>query len=450
LVTWSIELAFSSILPHFDTSIQRARDSKGGKLEMIFDIMQKWSVIGLAVALMLSGSLTSTAQAEEVHKWSNKEIEILRSLWLYSLPPVPKNASNAFADDPRAAELGKKFFFDTRFSGNSKVSCGTCHRKDYVFTDNLPVAHGMGFTARRTMPLAGMAYMPWLFWDGRKDSLWSQALGPLESTVEHGISRTFCARIILEFYQSEYEGVFGPVKEMKAFRRMNARPGLDDPEAYKAWVNIPFDQRAEVNRIYANMGKAIAAYVRTIMPGPARFDRYVEAILKNDRSRMEQIFTDKEAGGLRLFIGKAKCTNCHTGPLFTNGDFHNIHVGEKEGRPADRGRADGIIQALSDEFNCLGEFSDAEPRDCAELRFIDTETEKYAGAFKTPTLRNVAERPPYMHAGQLKSIREVLEFYRSADNPELGHGDLTDHELEQLEAFLGTLSGPIVSLGEPM
>jgi cytochrome c peroxidase len=300
------------------------------------------------------------------------------------------------------------------------------------------------------MPLAGMAYMPWLFWDGRKDSLWSQALGPLESTVEHGISRTFCARIILEFYQSEYEGVFGPVKEMKAFRRMNARPGLDDPEAYKAWVNIPFDQRAEVNRIYANMGKAIAAYVRTIMPGPARFDRYVEAILKNDRSRMEQIFTDKEAGGLRLFIGKAKCTNCHTGPLFTNGDFHNIHVGEKEGRPADRGRADGIIQALSDEFNCLGEFSDAEPRDCAELRFIDTETEKYAGAFKTPTLRNVAERPPYMHAGQLKSIREVLEFYRSADNPELGHGDLTDHELEQLEAFLGTLSGPIVSLGEPM
>jgi cytochrome c peroxidase len=450
LVTWSIELAFSSILPHFDTSIQRARDSKGGKLEMIFDIMQKWSVIGLAVALMLSGSLTSTAQAEEVHKWSNKEIEILRSLWLYSLPPVPKNASNAFADDPRAAELGKKFFFDTRFSGNSKVSCGTCHRKDYVFTDNLPVAHGMGFTARRTMPLAGMAYMPWLFWDGRKDSLWSQALGPLESTVEHGISRTFCARIILEFYQSEYEGVFGPVKEMKAFRRMNARPGLDDPEAYKAWVNIPFDQRAEVNRIYANMGKAIAAYVRTIMPGPARFDRYVEASLKNDRSRMEQIFTDKEAGGLRLFIGKAKCTNCHTGPLFTNGDFHNIHVGEKEGRPADRGRADGIIQALSDEFNCLGEFSDAEPRDCAELRFIDTETEKYAGAFKTPTLRNVAERPPYMHAGQLKSIREVLEFYRSADNPELGHGDLTDHELEQLEAFLGTLSGPIVSLGEPM
>ena len=82
---------------------------------------------------------------------------------------------------------------------------------------------------------------------------------------------------------------------------MNARPGLDDPVAYKAWVNIPFDQRAEVNRIYANMGKAIAAYVRTIMPGPARFDRYVEAILKNDRSRMDQIFSDKEAGGLRLF-----------------------------------------------------------------------------------------------------------------------------------------------------
>lgn len=408
------------------------------------------STLCLAVTLMLSGSSITTALAADVHMWSDKEVETLRSLWLYSLPPVPKNPSNEFADDPRAAELGKKFFFDTRFSGNNKVSCGTCHRKEYVFTDNLPVAHGMGFTARRTMPLAGMAYMPWLFWDGRKDSLWSQALGPLESTVEHGISRTFCAKIILENYESEYEAVFGPVMEMKAFRRMNARPGLDDPEAYKAWVIIPFDQRSEVNRIYANMGKAIAAYVRTIMPGPARFDRYIEALLKGDRSRMEQVFTEREAAGLRLFIGKAKCTNCHTGPLFTNGDFHNIHVGEKEGRPADRGRADGIIQVLSDEFNCLGQYSDAEPRDCAELRFIDTKTEKYAGAFKTPTLRNVAERPPYMHAGQLKTIREVLEFYRSADNPELGHGELTDKELEDLEAFLGTLSGPIVSLGEPM
>ncbi len=408
------------------------------------------STLCLAVTLMLSGSSITTALAADAHMWSDKEVETLRSLWLYSLPPVPKNPSNAFADDPRAAELGKKFFFDTRFSGNSKVSCGTCHRKDYVFTDNLPVAHGMGFTARRTMPLAGMAYMPWLFWDGRKDSLWSQALGPLESTVEHGISRTFCAKTILEFYKPEYEAVFGTVMEMKAFRNMNARPGLDDPEAYKAWVIIPFDQRSEVNRIYANMGKAIAAYVRTIMPGPARFDRYVEALLKSDRSRMEQVLTEREAAGLRLFIGKAKCTNCHTGPLFTNGEFHNIHVGEKEGRPADRGRADGIIQVLSDEFNCLGEYSDAEPRDCAELRFIDTKTEKYAGAFKTPTLRNVVDRPPYMHAGQLKSIREVLKFYRSADNPELGHGELTDEELEDLEAFLGTLSGPIVSLGEPM
>ena len=93
----------------------------------------------------------------------------------------------------------------------------------------------------------------------------SQALGPLESAVEHGISRTFCARIILENYESEYEAVFGPVMEMKAFRNMNARPGLDDPEAYKAWVNIPFNQRSEVNRIYANMGKAIAAYVRTML-----------------------------------------------------------------------------------------------------------------------------------------------------------------------------------------
>jgi cytochrome c peroxidase len=74
---------------------------------------------------------------------------------------------------------------------------------------------------------------------------------------------------------------------------------------------------------------------------------------------------------------------------------------------------------------------------------MDTDTYKYIGAFKTPTLRNVADRPPYMHAGQLASLGEVLMFYRKSPNPELGHADLTDEELRQIEAFLYTLSGTI-------
>ena len=385
------------------------------------------------------------AHSGDPHKWSEEEINILKGLSLSALPEKPINPSNDFGDDQGAAKLGRKFFFDERFSGNNKVSCGTCHRPDYTFTDDLPLAHGMGFTARRTMPLAGAAYFNWFFWDGRKDSLWSQALGPIESSVEHGISRTFVIKIILEQYSSEYESVFGTLPEMKGIKKLIARPGADSPEAFKAWINIPLQTRNNINSVYANFGKAIEAYVRTIMPAFARFDDYVDALTAGKTGQLGKLLTEEETDGLRLFIGKAQCTNCHTGPLFTNSDFHSLKVPEKA---LDRGRADGIINVLADEFNCLGSFSDADRRKCGELRFIDTDTEKYVGAFKTPSLRNVAERPPYMHAGQLKTLQDVLRFYRDSENSELGHGDLTDDELEQIEAFLKTLSGPIEALDE--
>jgi cytochrome c peroxidase len=100
---------------------------------------------------------------------------------------------------------------------------------------------------------------------------------------------------------------------------------------------------------------------------------------------------------------------------------------------------------LKDEFNCLGKYSDAKPDECAELRFIDRNKIRNRSAFKTPTLRNVADRPPYMHAGQLRTLSEVLSFYRRSGSDELEHQELTNAELSQVEAFLKTLSGPLSS-----
>lgn len=390
---------------------------------------------------------TAVPHSGDPHHWTDEEIDVLKSLWLGSLPEKPKIHSNKYADDPKAAKLGREFFFDKQFSGNSNVSCGTCHRPDYSFTDDLPLAHGMGFTGRRAMPLAGSAYFTWLFWDGRKDSLWSQALGPIESPVEHGISRTFVIKVILEHYRAKYQSVFGTLPEIKGIKKLIARPAMDDPDAYKAWVTIPFEDREKINNIYANFGKAIEAYVRTIMPGPSRFDEYVQSLLEGRQDQLMKIYTKEEAEGLHLFIGEANCTNCHAGPLFTNSDFHNLGI-TGDGGSSDPGRAGGIISVLSDEFNCLGKYSDAKSRYCRELRFIDTKSGKYFGAFKTPSLRNVVDRPPYMHAGQLKTIKDVLDFYRKSKNPELEHGGLSAGDMEKVEAFLKTLSGPIEALGE--
>lgn len=401
----------------------------------------------LAVGGVMFAITLRSGWTEEKPIWSAGEKAVLRTLWIGSLPALPVDPSNKFSDNPDAARLGKKIFFDTRFSGNKKVSCGTCHMADYTFTDTLPLAHGMGTTSRRSMPLVGVAYNTWFFWDGRKDSLWAQALGPIESPVEHGFTRTMCAFVIHRYYRTEYEAIFGALPEFTEQSWPSiARPATDDPDALKAWVVLTPDAREEVNRIYVNMGKAIGAYVRTIVPGAAPFDRYVEGVLKSNSRAMEESLSRDQVAGLKLFIGKGQCINCHNGPLFTNGGFHNIGVPGRKHLAPDQGRAEGIVHVLLDEFNCLSRHSDAEPGECQELRFLDTKTGKYVGAFKTPSLRNVAERPPYMNAGQFPTLSEVLEFYRSAKSPELNHSELSDRELAQLKKFLEALSGPIMSL----
>ncbi len=392
--------------------------------------------------LLLSGS----SWCAEGVRWSRDEVDMIRSLFIGSLPPIPIDPSNRFSGNRRAARFGKKLFFDTRFSRNGKVSCGSCHLPEYTFTDRFPVARGMGTGSRRTMPLIGVAYNSWFFWDGRKDSLWSQALGPIESLGEHGFSRTMSVMVLLRYYRKEYVEIFGPLPSLdRKNLEGGAKPDPEDPSALKKWILLSPETRDSVNSVFVNMGKSIGAYVRTIVPGPSPFDRYAEALFRGDREGMERAMSKKAALGLKLFIGKAQCINCHNGPLFTNGDFHNVGVEEKGGKGHDRGRGSGISAVLSDEFNCLSPFSDAKPGECSQIRYIETDRQKYEGAFKTPTLRNVADRPPYMHRGNFSTLLEVLEFYRKAQNPLLHHRGLSDRELKEIEAFLKSLSGPVRS-----
>ncbi len=384
-------------------------------------------------------------------RWTQAEIEMLRSLWIGSLPPLPPDPSNAVADDPRAIALGHKLFFDARFSANGRVSCATCHQPERMFVDGLPRARAIGIMNRKTMTIVGTAYSPWFFWDGRKDSQWAQALAPLENPIEHGGTRTQYAHLIADHYRAEYEALFGPLPDLSDRNRFPDSAGpVADPAARAAWEAMKPEDREAVTRIYANIGKAIAAYERQIMPGPSRFDAYVQALLSGDTETMRSTLTPDEVAGLRLFIGKAECTHCHNGPLFTNNAFHNTGVPAVAGLPEDTGRAAGAEQVLMDEFNCLSRYSDAKPEECTELRFVKTDDKTLVGAFKPPTLRNVAETAPYMHAGQFATLREVLMHYnRAAPGPvgktELFPLGLSGKELAQLEAFLRTLSGPLAA-----
>lgn len=205
-------------------------------------------------------------------------------------------------------------------------------------------------------------------------------------------------------------------------------------------------QRNSVTRIFVNIGKAIAAYERRIEFGPSRFDRYVAAVTAGQSGR--GTLSHDEVAGLRLFIGRANCTQCHNGPLFTNNEFHNTGVPARSNLPIDSGRLTGSKAVLRDEFNCRSQWSDARER-CPELDFMVTGDHALDHAYKVPSLRNVAERAPYMNAGQFATLDVVLDHYNQAPAAAAGHSELhplhlSSRELQQLEAFLRALSGPIV------
>ncbi len=358
--------------------------------------------------------------------WNMDERQVLKSLWIGSLPKLPPDPTNKMADSVLAADFGHKLFFDRRLSRDGSVACSTCHIPDLAFTDGRKLAEGVGQTSRNAPTIIGVAYSPWLFWDGRKDSLWSQALGPIENPLEHGTTRAKVVALLRKDsdYRQRYQSLFG------------ALPKAGD--------------QTGTNQAFINLGKAIAAYERKIMPAPTKFDRYVEAILGHKNPVPEDQFTIEEIAGLKVFISdnQGQCIRCHNGPMFTDNNFHNIgsHIVGK--KVTEQGRAIGLKLALSDQTNCKSKFNDEAKPVCAELKFAKHSGIETLGAFKTPTLRYVAKTAPYMHAGQFQTLEDAIWQYRDVPPATVGQSELqnlimSDAQFRQIEDFLKTLNGPI-------
>ncbi|NJK45237.1 MAG: hypothetical protein HC933_14020 [Pleurocapsa sp. SU_196_0] len=347
--------------------------------------------------------------------WTANERATLQAMQLERLGDLPPDPSNRAADDPRAVNLGHKLFFDTRLSSNGEVSCATCHDPTKGFTDQLPLAEGVATAPRNTPSIVGTGRNTWFFWDGRADSLWAQALGPLEAHAEHDTNRLQVAQIIQKHYREEYEAIFG---NLYVDTERSYPTGSFAADAVRAtWQRLSVQERKDIDTVFVNVGKAMAAYQRRLDYGESRFDLYVQRLERND-ARASSTLSDAEMSGLRLFIGKANCIECHSGAAFTDGRFHNTGVPRNADLPLeDTGRASGLRELLSSDFTCQGAFSDARGA-CAAIeslkRDLDDETKdasRMIDAFKTPSLRNVAQTFPYMHAGQYFTLRQVLEHY---------------------------------------
>jgi cytochrome c peroxidase len=208
--------------------------------------------------------------------------------------------------------------------------------------------------------------------------------------------------------------------------------------------------RFAIDTAFANVGKAIEAYERLLDPAPSRFDRWVEGLRGGGTHAADARLDEEEIEGLRLFIdaGRSLCLRCHNGPLLTNHFFHDIGTARGDGRLPDFGRFLGLQAVLMDPFNCLGRYSDAAPRECSELRFIDKRhAEQEMGKFKTPTLRGLPRTAPYMHDGRFATLEEVIEHYRSPpvgpDPLEITPLELEDEEVGALVSFLQSLDGGV-------
>ncbi len=438
----------------FPTRPRVSTELGGGKYildGMKFSMHGRWEIKFAIQAGEVSDIVTFNTMVQLPETWSDADLTILASLRLSQLPPMRADSSNAYEKNPAAIVLGKRIFFDPRLSLLEVVSCSSCHDPNQYFQDGRPLSQGQGLGLRRTLPLAGAGYSPWLFWDGRKDSLWSQALAPMESAIEHGSNRTRIARIVQRIYRSEYENIFGKMPELSR-TPLDAGP-LGTAREQAAWNEIDVQTQDDISRVFVNVGKAIAAYEKTLTHVESRFDKYVKGALEKTATPS---LTPNELNGLRIFIGKGRCVTCHAGPLFTDHHFHSTRVPERDPMHPDQGRAAAVEKVQHDEFNCLGRFSDAKPAQCEELRYIVTNDAATLRAFKTPSLRNVALRPPYMHAGQLATLRDVIGHYVKAPdaslapdgmvhklgiNSELVPLPLSAQEISELVEFLGTLSG---------
>ncbi len=277
------------------------------------------------------------------------------------------------------------------------------------------LAKGLGLGTRHTPTLLDAAFNHWYFWDGRTDSLWSQALQPFENPRETGGDRLHIVHVVADdpALRQAYRRLFGPLPPLADNQRFpaHARPDVNPnlPVA-KAWAAMAPADRIAVDRMFSNLGKAIEAYERKLVSGNSPFDRYVEG-LRTGNAAKEAALSPAAKRGLKLFVGAANCELCHSGPDFTDGQFHNIGLPLLPGEAADPGRAAGIRAVEADPFNGVGRFSD-DPKGAAKdrLAFLPPPPAQ-RGAFKTPSLRNVALTAPYMHDGRFATLGQVLDFY---------------------------------------
>jgi cytochrome c peroxidase len=340
-------------------------------------------------------------------------------------PPPTRDSSNRVSANPAAVALGKQLFFDRRLSRDGQRSCATCHDPAKAFQDGRDRSVGVARVDRNAIGLANLRLNRWFGWAGAADSLWAQSIRPILDDKELDLSPVLLRERLAadRGIAAVYSALFG------------AGLAADDPE-----------------RVLVNVAKALAAFQETMVTARTPFDVFRDALERSDAAGMAR-YPLAAQRGLKIFVGKGRCTFCHFGANFSNGEFDDVGVPffAEKGR-VDPGRYGGIAALVASRFNLLGPFNDDRSEDAGlQTRHVEPQHRNW-GEFRVPSLRNVARTAPYMHNGSLATLADVVRHYSEVDVERL-HGDdgarlvrplrLTAREAADLVSFLETLSSEV-------
>jgi cytochrome c peroxidase len=372
----------------------------------------KRTILGLLVAAGLAATAVLAADAATARP-------------PLGLPPVPIPADNP--QTPEKVALGKKLFDDKRFSSTGQVACATCHDEKKVFTDSpLRTSEGIkkagkALTGTRNAPtVVNAVYFDAQFWDGRSPSLEDQSQHPFLNPVEMGLK--------------DHQPILKIVRS--------------DPAYVKAFEQAFGKKGAQVTM--KEVQQAIAAFERTKVAGDSPFDRYFYG---GDSKAL----SDAQKRGFDLYVNKGRCVSCHvieqTQALFTDNRFHNVGVGINDIQKDVPDLAGAFLQAKATLAEVdVKVLSDKRTSELG--RFAISRDFEGLGAFKTPTLRNVAVTPPYMHDGSQATLKDVVVHYNNGGvtkegdpvNDFLSGGirplNLTEQEIDDLVSFMEALTSP--------
>jgi cytochrome c peroxidase len=358
----------------------------------------------LAAVLALGiGSMTAASAAPTAAELTAQERERILSMGPWP-PPPRKDPGNRASGNPVAIELGRQLFRDPRMSPIGYIACVTCHQPDRAFGDGKSRAHGLADLPRNTPALNNLAGQTWYGWGGASDSLWMASIRPIVDARELDGSADSVVRLFVR------------------------EPAL--AACYRRVFGVSATRQPQ--RTLFNVGKALAAFVETLVTERTPFDDLRDALAQG--APLPDI-GEGAWRGLRLFVGRGGCIACHAGPALTDGGFHaTSSAADHGGSRIDSGRLRDAALLKASVFNLQGPGNDDRARRNARATRALRVDAQMAGHFRTPGLRNVAVTGPYLHDGRVDRLTDAVSHPRS------GTAALQPGDAQDLAAFLATLT----------